>query len=83
MQWSASKPLPIARREVEINDGGKAESEIGAGNLRTIGGPQFRMSIDRIIIKGRGMTGVHVGIDQSGNQKSSAAIDPSGMPTGN
>jgi hypothetical protein len=60
MQWRASKPRLIALREVEINDGRKAESEIGAGNLRTIGGPKFWMGVDCVVIQCRGVTGMHV-----------------------
>jgi hypothetical protein len=60
MQRRAFKPRLIALREVEINDGRKAESEIRAGNLRTISGPKFWMGVDCVVTQRRGVTRVHV-----------------------
>ena len=83
MQRRAFKPCLIAWREVEINDGRKAEGEIGAGNLRAIGGPKFWMGVDCVVIQRRGVTHMHVRIDQSRDQKSPAAVYPPRMRTGN
>jgi hypothetical protein len=60
MQRRAFEPRLIALREVEINDGRKAESEIGARNLRTISGPKFWMGFNCVVIQRRGVTGMHV-----------------------
>jgi hypothetical protein len=81
MQWRALKPRLIAWREVEINDGGETEGEIGAGNLRTIGGPKFWMSVDGVVIERRGVTRMDVRIDKSRNEKSPAPVYPQGMRT--
>ena len=54
MQGRAVKPCPVSWHEVEINDGRKAEGEIGAGNLGPISSPKFWMAVDRGIIQSRG-----------------------------
>ncbi len=83
MQRRAFKPCLVYWRDVEIDDGSKAEGEIGAGNLRTISSPEFWMGVDRVVIQRRGVTRMNVRIDQSRNQKSSTAVDLLGMRTGN
>ena len=60
MQWRAFKPCLVAWREVEIDDGRKAEGEIRARNLRAISGPKFRMGVDGVVIQRRGVTHMHV-----------------------
>ena len=83
MQGSAFEPYVVGRDEIEINDGGEAESEIGAGNLCTISSPEFRMGIDGIIIERRRVPHVHVRINESGNEIASGPVDPTGMWAGN
>jgi hypothetical protein len=83
MQRRAFKPCPVARIKVEINDGSKTEGEIGAWNLPTILSPKVWMGVDRVVIQRGGVTRMHVGVDQARNQKSSAAVYPLGMRTGN
>jgi hypothetical protein len=82
-QGRSVKPCPVSWHEVEINDGRKAEGEIGAGNLRTIGSSKFWMGIDRVVIQRRRVTSMHVRIDQPRNQKSSAAVNAPDVWTGN
>ena len=82
MQWRAFKPCLVAWREVEIDDGGKAEGEIGASNLRTISSPKFRVGVDCVVIQRCGVTRMHVCINQSRDEKSPAAVYPPGMWTG-
>jgi len=60
MQGRAVKPCPVSWHEVEINDGRKAEGEIGAGNLRTISNSKFSMGIDRVVIQRCRVTSMHL-----------------------
>jgi hypothetical protein len=83
MQWRAFKPRLVAWREVEIDDGGKAEGEIGTRNLRAISRPKVWVGVDRVVIQRRGVTRVHVRIDQSRDEESPAPVYPPGMWTGN
>ena len=60
MQRRAFKPCLIAWHEVEINNGRKAEGEIGTGNLRTISSPEVWIGVDGVVIQRRGVTRMHV-----------------------
>ena len=83
MQPRTFKPGLVGWRYVEVNDGGKAEREIGTWNLRTIGSPKLRVGIDCVVIQGGGVAHMHVRIDQSGNEKSPAPVDSPCVRTGN
>jgi hypothetical protein len=56
------------RARSEVDEGRKAKSEIGAGNLCTISSPKFWMGVDRVVIQRCGATGMHARIDQSRNR---------------
>src|SRR5438874_3218313 len=76
MQRRAVEPGLVVRPDVEIHDGCKAEREVGAGHLRSIGSPQLWMGSHRIVIQGRGVTDMHVRVDQARDQEPAGAIDP-------
>ena len=55
MKRRAFKPCLVFSREVQIDDGRKAEGEIGARNLRTISSPKFWMGVDGVVIQRPGV----------------------------
>src|SRR5580698_757330 len=83
MRQYTLKPFFVAWLEIEIDDGSEAEGEESARNLITIRRPQFRMSIDRVVIQRAGVAYVHVRIDQTRDQKSSAAVYSLRLRAGN
>jgi hypothetical protein len=83
MQPRTFKPFLIGWRCVEVNNGCKAEREIGAWNLRAIGSPKVRVGSDCVVIQGRGVAHVYVRINQSRYEKLPAPVYPPGERTGN
>src|ERR1051326_4978487 len=82
MHQSGFKPRLVQRLEIKIYDRGKAERQIGARNLRLIGGPKPRMGLNGVVIERRRVAHVHVRINQPWDQKFSRAINSPRMRTG-